>query len=798
MILSTRWRKVIADLGSHKARTLLVILAITVGVFAVGFVANAQVILLRELNRGYQNTAASSARLFVSPIDDEIVDRIAKMPGIEAAEGRRRVVLQVRFADGTKREVLVTAVPDFSSLSLDKVLPVSGQWPPWRDGLLVEQQSIDYLQTAVSQPIALELPGGHKETLTILGTVHDANVPSADIAEIAFGYMTMDTLEALGLGNDYTELRFRVTDTYNNIDDIEAIADDVETHLEKSGYLVFSREIPTPGEHWAQEIIETLVLLFTLFGFLILGLSGFLVVNTITALITQQIQQIGVMKLVGGRRRQITGMYLVMVLVYGMLSLVLGVPLSIVMARWVVGFAANMLNVQIQSYAVPVSVALMQTAVGLLVPLLAALAPVINGVQITTHRALNSLGISSGSRSQKVTDQLMARLQQVLPVQRPLIISFRNTVRKKGRLALTLATLIMGTALFVAVLSVRTSVQTTIDDFLRYRQYDVGVQFERPYRIPQLAAQAKNLSGVTAVEGWLTGTVQRVYADDTIGDAVAITAVPPDTTFMQPIMFAGRWLQSGDEQAIVVNTDFLEEEPDLAVGDEVVLDVNGRHTTWTIVGVSLGSARGTAVYVPYNHYAHLAGLPNQATTLKIITTDHTRPAQEETANQLLAQFEAANFQVSSVRATETTRANIQEKFNIVIGFLVLMAVLLAVVGSLGLTTTMSINVLERIREIGVLRAIGASDSAVRQIVLAEGILIGLISWSIGAFVSWPVSHLLSAQVGVAMLGFPLSYRFSFMGLFGWLAALLVLATAASLGPAHSASKLTIREVLAYE
>ena len=125
-------------------------------------------------------------------------------------------------------------------------------------------------------------------------------------------------------------------------------------------------------------------------------------------------------------------------------------------------------------------------------------------------------------------------------------------------------------------------------------------------------------------------------------------------------------------------------------------------------------------------------------------------------------------------------------------------VLLAAVGSLGLTTTMSINILERIREIGVLRAIGASDGAVRQVVLIEGIVIGLLSWAFGAVLALPVSQLLSRTVGMALMGTPLDFRFAFGWTLIWLLLVVLLATLDSLGPARSASKLTIREVLAYE
>jgi putative ABC transport system permease protein len=127
-----------------------------------------------------------------------------------------------------------------------------------------------------------------------------------------------------------------------------------------------------------------------------------------------------------------------------------------------------------------------------------------------------------------------------------------------------------------------------------------------------------------------------------------------------------------------------------------------------------------------------------------------------------------------------------------------MAVLLAVVGGLGLAGTMSINVLERTREIGVMRAVGASDRAVIKIVLTEGVLIGVISWALAAVLAVPLSLGLSHATGMAFLRTPLQYTFSFGGVLIWLGLVIALATAASVLPAWNASRLTVRDVLAYE
>ena len=128
----------------------------------------------------------------------------------------------------------------------------------------------------------------------------------------------------------------------------------------------------------------------------------------------------------------------------------------------------------------------------------------------------------------------------------------------------------------------------------------------------------------------------------------------------------------------------------------------------------------------------------------------------------------------------------------------IMALLIALVGGLGMTSTMSINVFERTREIGVMRAIGASSGAIMRLVLVEGMLIGVISWILGAILAYPIAKILGYAVGVSMLKSPLKFVFALDGLLVWLALMLVISVLASALPARNATRLTVREVLAYE
>jgi putative ABC transport system permease protein len=112
--------------------------------------------------------------------------------------------------------------------------------------------------------------------------------------------------------------------------------------------------------------------------------------------------------------------------------------------------------------------------------------------------------------------------------------------------------------------------------------------------------------------------------------------------------------------------------------------------------------------------------------------------------------------------------------------------------------TMSINVLEQTREIAVMRAIGAGDGAVIRIVLAQGLLIGALSWVLGAILAAPLSLGLSNIVGIAFLRAPLTYTFSASGCLLWLLIVILLSALASVLPARNASRVSVRDALAYE
>jgi putative ABC transport system permease protein len=236
------------------------------------------------------------------------------------------------------------------------------------------------------------------------------------------------------------------------------------------------------------------------------------------------------------------------------------------------------------------------------------------------------------------------------------------------------------------------------------------------------------------------------------------------------------------------------------VGDWLTIKVNEKETKWHIVGVYsiTGNVSPPLLYVNYEYLSKLVGSPGQVYSVRVLTSQHDAISQRRIGDQLQALYEAHGIGINSTQLGAEFIRDQKAQTDVLVYFMLGMAAMIAIVGGLGLMGTMSINVLERTREIGVMRAIGASNADIQGIVIVEGMLIGLISWAISILLAIPITGVLCFGVGMAILTAPMPAVYGMTGIIAWLIFTLFLATIASALPARRASRLTVRDTLAYE
>jgi putative ABC transport system permease protein len=386
-------------------------------------------------------------------------------------------------------------------------------------------------------------------------------------------------------------------------------------------------------------------------------------------------------------------------------------------------------------------------------------------------------------------------------ISRPILLSIRNTFRKKGRLVLTIFTLTIAGAVFIGVFNVRASMDNVMEQLMQHFLGDVTVIFNQPNHTSKVERDLLTVPGVAGVEGW--GGASGEILDEN-GDPVTsltIIAPPEDTQLLDPDIVAGRWLMPGEKKAMVISDTIYNYYPNLEPGDKLVVEIPGnREEEWEVAGIYrfMDMLGDPMAYANFDFVADKINLPNQAASFRLIVEDTPDTSIQTLIQQIDSLLENQGYAVKSILDGNTMRENASTGVNTLVIFLLIMALLTAFVGSIGLMGTMSINVLERTREIGVMRTIGAVDFVVMQTVIIEALVIGLITWFLAIGLSYPISSAILKIIGQAMAGSTFTLTLTPLGVVLWLAVVIVLSIIASIMPARNAARLTINEVLAYE
>jgi putative ABC transport system permease protein len=797
--MSSRWKKVWADFWGNKSRTFLTVLTIMVGTFGVGATNNLRLFMSQSLDGDYLSARPSEAILYTSSLTDHLVDDARAVPGVDGVEGRSVWSANLIQPDGEKIAIQFTALEDPDQLTVNQLKPAQGETEiplPGRKQIVLDS-SAAVLGYQPGDLITIELIDGKRRQLTMAGYLHDITAlqymgrPTDSVP----AYISLETMEWLGGSKSPNALAISVAENQTDQAHVTEVAHAVGARMEDAGATVYYYLIIYPGHHYTWPTLQGIFFLISALGYMIVFSSAFLIINTVIALMAQHTRQIGIMKSVGGGTAQIFGMYLTLILLFGFVALLLAIPL----ANWAAEIIGTGMAEDLNFFAIPYKpyseTILQQALVALVIPLLSTILPVYNSVRVTIRDALTNYGIGMNV---KPKDKPVGRAALLIP--RPIRLSLRNAFRRKVRLILTLFALILGGSIFMAVYNMWATFDKMLEDVQGYFLSDVNITFDRYYRFEEVAPVALRHPDVLAVEGWIEYNAMLITDEDEAGTEIAFVAPPSTSTMITPVISSGRWLTTGDENAVVIGNFLQKRMPDLDVGDWLTIEIDGKKTTWHIVGVYMITVDtgSPLLYVNYEYLSHITGHPGQVYSLRVLTDRHDGATQSRVTDELTALYEARGINIPSATTGTDFYQTVTAVTDIIIYFMMVMAVLIAIVGGLGLMGTMSINVLERTREIGVMRAIGASNGDIQAIVIVEGMVIGLVSWALSILVSIPVTGALTYGVGTSTLGAPLPPVLDPAGFLLWLIFTLVLTLVSSALPARRASHLTVKDILAYE
>lgn len=799
-MLSPRWKKLWRDLGAARGRMAMMITAIAVSIFGVGTVLSAYTILTREISRNYLETHPASAFIELDRVDEALVEQVRQMPGIAEAEATSWVSARVEVRPEEWLPMQLFVIPNFNTLRLNTVRPTAGDWPPAEQTILLEREAAVLLKTSISKEIQIQTLNGPETTVRVSGLVHDPGLAPAWQEQTAYGYITPATLAWLGESETLHILKIRTNEQPQTVAAIETQVSSLAAWLKTQGYKVHEIRIPPPDLHPHQSQMNSVLMTLLTFSLMALVLSAILTATMIGGLLAQQVRQIGIMKAIGARSSQIGGLYLVLVVALGLLAVLLGLPLGNATGRGFVGVVAQLLNLEIYDTSLPIWVYLVELLMGTLVPLLVAFVPIWRTSQVTVRETLSDYGTSRNNPS----DRWLGGLRGI---ENTLLLALRNAFRRPARLGLTLGLLAAAGSMFITGLNVRAGWDAYLKEAADGRHYDLEIRFNEPQPTEKINALISTTPGVSKVESWNTSPlavyrpdgldIVRTYPDGGHG-SFSLRAMPPGSNLIESPMRQGRWLAATDIDGVLLNQNAAAFVPNARIGEPVTLMVEGQPVTLRLVGITQQVLSPATAYVLPEAFAKATGIAASQTNTVRIVLNQADAASSQAAitgieNSLSAQAIRTKVVISEAMLESATSGHVY----VFIIALMVIALVMAVVGGLGLMSSMSTSVIERTREFGIMRAIGARSGIILRNVISEGVFIGLLSWAIALPLSLPLTWGIGALIGNMAFRSPLPLILSPVAVIAWLAVILIGSIAASTYPARQASRLTVRETLAY-
>lgn len=791
--MTTIWKKIRGDVRANPVQLGLVVVAIAVGALALSTAFSSRTVMTREMNRNYADTSPADITFYLDSVPPSFVSQITRLAAVNQAETRRMIRARAKINATDWRPLRTYVIADFTKLRVSTFQSVSGKAVPGIGETLIERSALPVLGVKLGDSLSVRVPGGQTRRLLVSGIVHDAGQAPGWQDNTGYAYVTPETATLLGSRNPFDELKVTLT---NGRADVNQQAEAISRFIQQRGMRVSRIEV-SEGKHPHADQMQTMLLLLTFFFVLAMVLSGTLVANVLSALLAKQTRQIGVMRAIGGSTRSVALLYGQLVLGLAIAGILVGLPLGLLVSNAFCQMAADMLNLDLYDRSIAPTTLIIEGLIGLAVPLLFAALPIRKALNRTTREALSD----TGATTEAVIINRLARLMR----EPQLRLAIQNTFRRRGRLTLTVVALSVGGAVLLTALNLYRGIERAMDFNLAQRGDNIDLRLLRPLPADSLLQITESVPGVTYTEAWGSALASvELDAQPESGPAIgsirySVMAAPKGSRYWHPIVTAGTLPNPDKAGVLIVSKGMQGRLPGLKLGATATLLAGGKRLP-VRVSTIIEEIAEPALYTTSATLTQLLGRPNLAgPRLAGALRVETKMGQQ---NDVSGSLEEALVSRGAYPVVAMTNAILRQSMldHIVILLICLSSAAIAVllVGALGMGTSLSLNIIERWREIGVIRAMGGVNASIFRLLLTEGFIMTGLSVVLGVLLSLPLTALASKVVGAHGLYVTLPFVFRFDALALWIGIATVITLLTVWLATRKSLRVPVREVLAYE
>jgi putative ABC transport system permease protein len=775
-------KKAIRDVTRRRLRTALTVIGIAIGVTGLTAISMASGQFTTGLDRLNDTTGQPDVQFLTAPTTAPVADALSRQPNVQTAV--TETFASARWAIPFGHEPLsITGLASFDDLPFQKFEITAGT-RPGPGQILMESSDTAVAPLKVGDTVTLQVGTGTRQ-LVVSGLARTPGVASPMFNRRAYGYMGESDLQSM-LHVDGSNL---VLVRLHDYSQRAVTARQLGQVLHDQGVVVLQSAVGRDVSGGSSSTITGIFTIMQALSVLALLLSLFLLLSTVSALMAEQVPVMGTMKAIGASRGQVLRSYLTGVALYGVAGTAVGLALGLVIGDLLYRFFAVNLGMDPSAIQVGPSLVVVAVLVGIGIPLAAAAVPIALGTRVTVKQALSGYGIANGGRARgRAWSAAIRAVLGFLP--QTVQVGLRGLFRRRTRALLTVSALAVTGAAFLAVQTTTTSWNAALGDV--FSGYDVYANLDnpQPYGVvqPQLAA----VPGVARMEPISETSVKTRW-----GQAL-LSGVSADPVLYQRHVVAGRWITDADRDAALISQDAAQKSG-LKVGETIDFhtDLNSAH--WRIVGIArdLDNPTGAGVIITTRAQANAFDrLPTDYFQALLVRSTSSRQADIDALAKRLDETLGGTPAQATVMTTNQLIQGNQSTFLILDVLFYCVVGIVALVGGIGLFNALAMGVLERRREIGILRSMGAIGRRVAQVFWTEGVGLGLVAWLIAVAIGIPAAYGFVRFVGAVLLAVP--FVFSPASILAMLVFIVAVASVATVGPVWSASRMRIAETLRYE
>ncbi|MDT8407290.1 MAG: ABC transporter permease [Methylococcales bacterium] len=793
--------KIRADLVKTPGRSLSVMLSIAAGLFCLGTVFGMIDSLLVQMDLSQRASQPAHINVMLRGDGDAtLYQAIHAETDVAAIETVTPLPIRYQDAQQHWRNALLVVRTAPALQSMSKITPIEGAWPGSRQ-LAVERQSA--MAFGLSPGTVLHFK--HQQRLfqwPVVGVMRHPFVQPPRFGGLAHFFADPHSAHELGLAPaSFRQLLITLTPPYQ-AERAHQLAVRVRQLCAEHNVMVGALLVQDPERHWGRPFLAGINQVLQHIGLASLLLSCMLIANSLAAHLAQERRQIGIIKALGGGVATLMGVYLAETLLLALGGLLLALPAALFSADALARQLLDWFNINATEFLFSSKAVAVMLAGSVLAPLAVAALPVWRGVRQSVRTALSDLPEPGHMRLQAALERLAARFLPTLEA-----AALGNMLRQTGRLAITQGVLISAGVMLMVLLALAASIDLTLQHDHQRRAYNIHLALAQAQPEQPLLNLLQQLPGVQQARSWQhwplqanAGDGQPLRQQGSLG--LQLVGVPVAASGFQPALVQGRWLGPGDagRRVLVLNAETAALNH-IQLGDSVPLPVGQQTALWQVVGLYrwlVGTGFSVEpVYAPLSTLRHSPGIKRRADTILLnaaLTTPEAEQAFLEQAQNWLTEHGIA-VNVFATHGRLQHQRELHQQFQPLLLTLFGLAALIASVAGIGLSGALTLGVLQRTREIGVLRAIGAPSGSIFRLFWLEGLWQGVLAWLLSVPLAFVLARPAAEQLGQTVLGVELDFAFNPLAPWYWLGLVLLVASLAAYGPARQATHLTIQRCL---